>query len=50
MKILIAGDIHGKMEKLRKVVELLKPDVVFQVGDLGFFADDSSMDRASEAY
>ena len=50
MKILIAGDIHGKMEKLRKVVELLKPDVVFQVGDLGFFADDSSMDRASRRH
>ena len=50
MKILIAGDIHGKIEKLKKIVELIRPDAVFQSGDLGFFADVSSMDRASEAY
>jgi len=50
MKILIAGDIHGKIEKLKKIVELIRPDAVFQSGDLGFFADVSSMDRASRRH
>jgi Icc-related predicted phosphoesterase len=44
MRILVVGDIHGRIEQLRKVVEITGAKAVLQVGDLGFYPDVESMD------
>lgn len=44
MRILVVGDVHGRIDQLRKVVEFTGVDAVFQVGDLGFYPDVESMD------
>jgi Icc-related predicted phosphoesterase len=44
MRILVVGDIHGMIDRLRKVVELCNVEAVLQVGDLGFYPDVESMD------
>jgi len=38
------------LEKLKKIVEILKPSFVFQTGDIGFFSDPSSMDNAAKRH
>jgi len=50
MKILVAGDIHGRVEQLDKMASAIKPDVVIQVGDMGFFSDRASMDRPARRH
>lgn len=44
MRILVVGDIHGRIDRLRKVVEKTSVEAVFQVGDLGFYPNVESMD------
>jgi hypothetical protein len=40
-KVLILGDVHGWWGDLVKVVTTLEPDIVLQVGDFGFFPEQS---------
>jgi len=37
MKMLILGDVHGWWGDMIKIIDALKPDLVLQVGDFGYF-------------
>lgn len=37
MKILMVGDIHGEWGKLNALINKQKPDILFQLGDFGFW-------------
>lgn len=37
MKILVLGDVHGRWKTMMDFVENMKPDLVLQVGDFGYF-------------
>jgi len=39
-KVLVVGDIHLKFNNLVKLCKKHKPDIVFQVGDFGYFPED----------
>jgi predicted phosphodiesterase len=50
MKILVAGDIHGRINFLENLVFQTNADAVFQVGDLGFYPNYDSLDITSKRH
>ena len=38
-KILLVGDVHGNWNMLNKLIEALKPEVILQVGDFGWWSE-----------
>lgn len=39
MKILLLGDVHGYINKTKKIIDSVKCDFVFQTGDLEIYSD-----------
>jgi hypothetical protein len=44
--VLLVGDVHGQYEALNRLVRVLKPDVVLQCGDFGYWPEFPGPDGA----
>lgn len=44
MKIIVIGDIHNQFNKLNNFIDKKKPDILFIVGDFGYFENSVSSD------